>query len=242
MTVAKCAAEEGLAKAKLTDPMLRGAGRQVTTKLLARQGDVGLSCNREQLGPEARDLLVGPDAADRAQPRPVRRPGLPGRTSPRPMRRHLARARHCRRLPGVALGLAVLVAAAGCTGPVRSDRVYASKAAATAEAAASAVETAQLAVQEAAAGKLFDRALAQTLAEAARDAGDVQATFDGIQPPDGRADALRRQLDGLLVPAVSVLADLRIAARRGDVAELPRLAASLGELGAKLEQFQEAHQ
>jgi len=41
---------------------------------------------------------------------------------------------------------------------------------------------------------------------------------------------------------VSTLSDLRIAARRGDVAELPKLAAPLGRLSAKLEQFQEAHQ
>jgi hypothetical protein len=146
-----------------------------------------------------------------------------------------------RGLPGVALGL-VLLLAAGCTGPVRSDGVYASKAASTARAAASAVQTAQLAVQQAAAGKLFGRTLAQTLAEAASDAGDVQATFDAIQPPDGRADALRRQLDGLLTPAVSTLADLRTAARRGDVAELPELAAPLLRLGVKLQRFQEAHQ
>jgi hypothetical protein len=73
----------------------------------------------------------------------------------------------------VALALAVLVAAAGCAGPVRSDGVYASKAARAAAAAASAVETAQLAVQEATAGRLFGRSTAQTLAEAASDAGDV---------------------------------------------------------------------
>jgi hypothetical protein len=136
----------------------------------------------------------------------------------------------------------VLLAAAGCTGPVRSSGVYASKAAATAEAADSAVKTAQLAVQEAVDGKLPGRTLAQTLAEAASDAGDVQATFDAIQPPDGRSDVLRRRLDGLLTPTVSALDDLRIAARRGDVAELPKLAASLPQLGDKLEQFQEAHQ
>ena len=89
----------------------------------------------------------------------------------------------CRRgLPAVALGLAV-VAAAGCTGPVRSDGVYASKAAATAATAASAAETAQLAVQEAVDGRLFGRTLAQTLAEAASDASDAQTTFDAIQPP-----------------------------------------------------------
>jgi hypothetical protein len=74
------------------------------------------------------------------------------------------RARPRRGLPGVALGLAVLVAA-GCTGPVRSDGVYASKAASSARAAASAVQTAQLAVQQAVDGKLFGRTLAQTLAE-----------------------------------------------------------------------------
>jgi hypothetical protein len=112
--------------------------------------------------------------------------------------------------------------------------VYASKAAATAE-------TAQLAVQEAVDGRLFGRTLAQTLAEAASDAGDAQTTFDAIQPPDGRADVLRDRLDGLLTPAVSALEDLRIAARRGDVAQLPSLAAPLPRLSDKLEQVQKAH-
>jgi hypothetical protein len=149
----------------------------------------------------------------------------------------------CRRqLAVVGLALVALVATAGCTGPVRSDPVYASKAARTAAAAASAVETAQLAVQEAAAGKLFGRSLAQTLAEAANDAGDVQATFDAIQPPDRRADALRGQLDRLLAPAASVLADLRIAARWGDTAALPRLAAPLPKLAEELQRFQDADQ
>jgi hypothetical protein len=157
-------------------------------------------------------------------------------------RRHRGPARRRRAMAGAALGLAVVLAAAGCTGPVRSDGVYASKAAATAGAAASAVQTAQLAVQQATGGRLFGRTLAQALVEAASDAGDAQATFDAIQPPDGRADALRRQLDGLLTPAVSTLADLRTAARRGDVARLPSLAAPLPELAVRLERFQEAHQ
>jgi hypothetical protein len=142
----------------------------------------------------------------------------------------------------VGLGLVVLVAAAGCTGLVRSDPVYVSKAATTAAAAASAVETAQLAVQEAAAGKLSGPSLAQTLAEAASDAGAIQATFDAIQPPDRRAEVLRGQLDRLLTPAASVLADLRISARWGDTAALPRLAAPLPKLAEELQRFQEAHQ
>ena len=153
----------------------------------------------------------------------------------------LERARCRRGLLGVGLGLVVLVAA-GCTGPVRSDGVYAAKAATTAGAAGSAVETAQLAVQEAVDGKLFGRSLAQTLAEAASDAGAVQATFDAIQPPDRRADTLRGQLDGLLIRAVSALDDLRTAARRGDIAALPKLAAPLPALAEELQRFRDGHQ
>jgi hypothetical protein len=79
-------------------------------------------------------------------------------------------------------------------------------------------------------------------AEAASDAGDAQATFDAIQPPDRRAEVLRGQLDRLLTLAASVLADLRIAARWGDTAALPRLAAPLPKLAEKLQRFEEAHQ
>jgi len=165
----------------------------------------------------------------------TRHPRQRSRTPAEPTRRR-------RGLAAVGLGLVLLAATAGCTGPVRSDGVYASKAARTAAAAASAVETAQLAAQEATAGRLFGRSTAQTLAEAASDAGDVQATFDAIQPPDGRADALRDQLDSLLGPAVSTLEDLRTAARRGQVAQLPSLDAPLPRLGDRLQQFQKAHQ
>jgi|Tabmets5t2r1_1033131.scaffolds.fasta_scaffold41370_2 hypothetical protein len=165
----------------------------------------------------------------------TRHPRQPSCTPAEPTRRR-------RDLAAVGLGLLLLVATAGCTGPVRSDGVYASKAAATAGAAGSAVQTAELAVQEAAAGRLFSRGLAQTLAEAASDAGDVQATFDAIQPPDRRSEVLRGQLDRLLTPAASALADLRIAARWGDTAALPSVAAPLPELAAELQQFQEAHQ
>jgi hypothetical protein len=138
----------------------------------------------------------------------------------------------------------VVVAAAvvGCTGPVRSDDVYASKAAATARAEASAVQTALLVVQQAGERRLFGRTVAQALAEAASDGRDIQSTFDAIQPPDHRADLLRSQLDELLAAAVSDLEDLRTAGRRGDLAALPKLAAPLQGLGDKLDRFQQAHQ
>jgi hypothetical protein len=137
--------------------------------------------------------------------------------------------------------LAILLLLGACTGPVRSTNVYESKAGATAETVASAVETARLAVDAAGQDKAFGRYLAQVLAEAEEDADAAQGTFDAIQPPDGRADELRSHLDELLGRASDTLAELRIAARRGDTAELAEPAAPLAGLAGKLHTFAEAH-
>jgi hypothetical protein len=61
------------------------------------------------------------------------------------------------------------------------------------------------------------------------------------QPPDRRADQLRDRLDELLTEATSTLAELRIAARRGRVAELARLARPLAKVAERLDAFAEAH-
>jgi hypothetical protein len=137
--------------------------------------------------------------------------------------------------------VAVMLLVGGCTGPVRSSPVYESKAGQTAEVVASAVQTALLAVDAAEDGKAYGRYLTQVLVEAEEDAGAAQGTFDGIQPPDDRADELRARLDELLGDATDTLADLRIAARRGRFAELPELARPLPEVAAKLDEFAEAH-
>ena len=137
--------------------------------------------------------------------------------------------------------VAVMLLVGGCTGPVRSSPVYESKAGQTAEVVASAVQTALLAVDAAKDGKAYGRYLTQVLVEAEEDAGAAQGTFDGIQPPDDRADELRSQLDDLLTEATDTLGDLRIAARRGRFAELPELARPLPEVAAKLDAFAEAH-
>src|SRR5215211_7982913 len=133
--------------------------------------------------------------------------------------------------------LAVLLLLGACTGPVRSTNVYESKAGATAETVASAVETARLAVDAGSQGKAFGRYLTQALVEAEEDAGSAQGTFDAIQPPDRRADELRDHLDELLGQATDTLAELRIAARRGELAELPELAAPLTKLAERLHAF-----
>ena len=137
--------------------------------------------------------------------------------------------------------LAILLLLGACTGPVRSANVYESKAGETAAAVASAVETARLAVDAAHQGKAHGRYLTQVLVEAEEDAGSAQGTFDGIQPPDRRADELRDRLDELLTEATGTLAELRIAARRGELTELPELAAPLTEVAGQLHAFAEAH-
>ena len=137
--------------------------------------------------------------------------------------------------------VAVLLLVGACTGPVRSSEVYESKAGQTAETAASAVQTALLAVDAAKGSKAFGRYLTQVLVEAEEDAGSAQGIFDGIQPPDQRADQLRGRLDDLLTEATGTLAELRIAARRGRFAELPELAEPLPEVAAKLDDFAKAH-
>jgi hypothetical protein len=137
--------------------------------------------------------------------------------------------------------LAIVLLLGACTGPVRSTNVYESKAGATAETVASAVETARLAVDAAGQDKAFGRYLAQVLAEAEEDADAAQGTFDAIQPPDGRADELRDHLDELLSRASDTLTELRIAARRGDTAELAGPAAALAELADRLHTFAEAY-
>jgi hypothetical protein len=103
------------------------------------------------------------------------------------------------------------------------------KAGQTAEVVASAVETARLAADAGGNGKAFGRYLT------------AQGTFDAIQPPDLRADQLRDRLDELLTEATSTLAELRIAARRGRIAELPALARPLGKVAERLHAFAEAH-
>jgi hypothetical protein len=137
--------------------------------------------------------------------------------------------------------VAVLLLVGACTGPVRSSDVYESKAGQTAAAVASAVQTAALAVDAARGGKAYGRYLTQLLVEAEEDAGSAQGTFDGIQPPDRRADELHARLDDLLTRATGTLADLRIAARRGRFAELPELARPLPELAGRLDDFAKAH-
>jgi len=125
--------------------------------------------------------------------------------------------------------------------PARTFDAYELKAKDTAESALSSVETARLAARVATDGKAFGPYVSVMLSETETAVGEVQTTFSGYQPPDARADHVRSKLDRLLNDAADHLADLRIAARRGQLHRLDRLAAPLASVAGQLRRFLAVH-
>jgi hypothetical protein len=137
--------------------------------------------------------------------------------------------------------LALLLVLAACVAPVRTPKVYEAKAAKTAEEARSAVESARLFVETGARGRAFAPYLSIAIAEAEKDASGAAGAFDSMQPPDHESDQIREELDALLTEATSVISELRIAVRRGQLADLVSIARPLAELSKKLDRFLEEH-
>ena len=139
------------------------------------------------------------------------------------------------------VAVVLLIPLAACVGPARSFGSYEGKAGATANDMLSAVASAHLTVEIAVRGRAFGPDVTVGLTEDEKGAGEIQRTFDSIQPPDARSDQLRSELDSLMSQAVSALANLRIAARRNQISDLGRLVAPLGGLADKLDAFGKAH-
>jgi hypothetical protein len=131
---------------------------------------------------------------------------------------------------------------AGCVAPAPTLSAYEGKAAKTAQAALSEVETARLAVQTATAGRLPQPTLETALGDSEDAVSSVQQSFDSVQPPDTPdADRLRSVLDDLLAASSDGLAQLRIQARRGNTAQLAATAESLAAVAAGLARFEQEH-
>jgi hypothetical protein len=138
--------------------------------------------------------------------------------------------------------LVLVLVVAGCASPSFTYRDYERKAAHTAEEAASAVQTARLAVDLATERRAPQPYLVVLLGDAESTLGAVQATFEGVQPPDRRADRLRAELGEHLSEAGDVLAALRIEVRRGHLDALAGIAEPLGGLHDALEKLAGEHQ
>ena len=126
-------------------------------------------------------------------------------------------------------------------GPARTFDKYRGKAVTTAKSALSSVATVRLAARAGSRDRAFGPYLSVLISDAEASISGVQGTFDSIQPPDVRSDALRARLDTLLSRAIAILARLRIAARRSDLQGLARIAAPLGSLAAELSRFAGAY-
>lgn len=133
----------------------------------------------------------------------------------------------------------LLISAAGCAGSSRTDEDYRRKAANTAEAAVSAVNTALLGVRAAGEGKVTGPYVSTLLGEAEKDLSAAEDAFNTRQPPGERADRVRDRLGSVLSDAADALADVRIAARRGHIRELPEAGKGLVPVAERLKRLEE---
>ncbi|MDX6205151.1 MAG: hypothetical protein QOF39_1208 [Frankiales bacterium] len=141
------------------------------------------------------------------------------------------------RRPGrIGATVLVVILAGGCAGSSRTDDDYRHKVANTAETLDGVLGTVQVAL------KVSSRApaayLSVTFADADDDASATAGNFDAIQPPSAAADQLRGRLDAVMQDTVSMLDDLRVAARRNRGTELAGLATPLPRLQARLQQLE----
>jgi hypothetical protein len=126
---------------------------------------------------------------------------------------------------------------ASCVAPARTTASYEGKAADTADAVVSASRTVLVAVSAARSDGLFAPTTAVTIADAESDASAARDAFTSIQPPDATSDRIRAQLLADVERAIDVIELVRIAARRADDVELPRIAAPLRAISGRLDRF-----
>lgn len=131
------------------------------------------------------------------------------------------------------VALLLLPTLAGCVGPSLTDADYRNKVANTAQSAASALRTAELAVRVAAEGRAPDRYTSGVFSEMETTVTSISTGFGSVQPPSAEVITLRSEVMTLLDQSSTVLGDLRIAARMGDVDALPAIAAPLPELARR---------
>jgi hypothetical protein len=145
----------------------------------------------------------------------------------------------------VAVSSMVVLLVGACTqivGPARTFRDYELKASSTASSALSAVRTARLVMRLGRDDDAFAPYLSVIASDAEDDASAASGTFDGIQPPDARADALGRRLRDLLDPANAAVRDVRIRARRTELGTPdPALERRLRRAAADLDRFESNH-
>ena len=130
-----------------------------------------------------------------------------------------------------------LLALTACVGPSRSDADYKAKAANTAEAIASSVNTVRLGIDALRADRVQAAYLSRLVAEAEEDALAAQQAFDAVQPPSGTADDVHQRLQEIEQDALDALRAVRVAVRRGHDGEVIGYADALARTADALQGF-----
>ena len=137
---------------------------------------------------------------------------------------------------------AACLALAGCVAPAFDTGAFEHNAIGALESAVSTARVAALAL-DARVGDRLTLAYADTVVTEAEEAIDpVQASFGVVDPPEPALDELRSDVLDQLADAGDLLADARIAVRRGDSDAMATLAGELRGVADAMEQHAEALQ
>lgn len=134
---------------------------------------------------------------------------------------------------------ATLVFLCACVGPSRTEWDYERKVANSAEAVASAVESALLTVETVQAGKAPPPYVSLRLSESEESVHAVETALGTVEPPDPSLDDLRSEALAVIGDAADVLEELRLAAYRAKLERLPQIATRLEEPLARLRKLME---
>ncbi|MEV5439561.1 hypothetical protein AB0K80_26645 [Streptomyces sp. NPDC052682] len=101
------------------------------------------------------------------------------------------------------------------------------------------MNTALIGVHAAGKGNVTGPYISSLLGEAETDLLAAQSTFESRQPPSEKADAVRDRVGEVLGDAADALADVRIAARRGEVRDLPEAGTALPGVAKRLDSLEQ---
>lgn len=137
---------------------------------------------------------------------------------------------------------AACLALSGCVAPAFDTGAFEHNAIGALESAVSTARVAALAL-DARVGDRLTLAYADTVVTEAEEAIDpVQASFGVVDPPEPSLDELRSDVLDQLSDTGDLLADARIAVRRGDSDAMATLAGELRRVADAMEQHAEALQ
>lgn len=132
-----------------------------------------------------------------------------------------------RATPRAAVAVVLALVVPACVGPSRTKEDYERKAANSAEAMVSVIESALMTADLAGDGRAPAPYVSLRLSESEDDAASIETAFGAAQPPDPHLDGLRMEILTAIGKASDVVEELRLASYRGELERLPEIARHL---------------